>query len=105
MPNFLVPPELLDPVVAYFHPRRVILFGSAARGEAGPDSDIDLLVVLDDDAPKEKLTYRAGMEAHRPYRSPADVIPCREDTYRRFSKIVGTLPYVARTAGIVVYER
>jgi hypothetical protein len=62
----LVPPELLDPVVAYFQPRRVILFGSAARGEAGPDSDIDLLVVLDDDAPKEKLSYRAGMEARRP---------------------------------------
>ena len=97
MPTPLVPPELLDPVVAYFRPRRVILFGSAARGEAGPDSDIDLLVVLDDDAPQEKLSYRAGMEARRPYRHPADVIPCREDTYRRFSKIVGTLPYVART--------
>ncbi|HTB45571.1 MAG TPA: nucleotidyltransferase domain-containing protein [Acetobacteraceae bacterium] len=101
----LVPAELLDPVVAYFQPRRVILFGSAARGEAGPDSDIDLLVVLDDDAPQEKLSYRAGMEARRPYMLPADVIPCREDTYRRFSKIVGTLPYVARTEGVVVYER
>jgi uncharacterized protein len=105
MPTPLVPPELLDPVVAYFQPRRVILFGSVARGEAGPDSDIDLLVVLDDDAPKEKLSYRAGMEARRPYMSPADVTPCREDTYRRFSKIVGTLPYVARTEGVVVYER
>ncbi len=105
MPKPLVPPELLDPVVAYFQPRRVILFGSAARGEAGPDSDIDLLVVLDDDAPKEKLTYRAGMKARRPYKNPADVIPCREDTYRRFSRIVGTLPYVARTEGVVVYER
>ena len=40
----LAPPELLDPVVAWFQPRRVILFGSVARGDAGPDSDIDLLV-------------------------------------------------------------
>jgi uncharacterized protein len=100
-----VPPELLDPVVAYFRPRRVILFGSVARGEAGADSDIDLPVVLDDDAPPEKLTHRAGMEARRPYKEPADVIACREDTYRRFSRIVGTLPYVARTEGVVVYER
>ena len=53
MSSVLVPPELLDPVVAYFQPRRVIVFGSVARGEAGPDSDIDLLVVLDDDAPAE----------------------------------------------------
>jgi len=101
----LVPPELLDPVVAFFRPRRVILFGSVARGEAGPDSDIDLLVVLDDDAPPDKLTYRSGMEARRPYKQPADVIPCREETYRRFSKVVGTVPYAARTEGVVVYER
>lgn len=38
----LVPPELLNRVVGYFHPRRVVLFGSRARGESGPDSDIDL---------------------------------------------------------------
>ena len=101
----LVPPELLDPVVAYFRPRRVILFGSAARGEAGADSDIDLLVVVDDDTPAEKVTIKAGRESRRPYRLPADVIPVREDTWRRFSRVVGTLPYAARTEGIVVYER
>jgi predicted nucleotidyltransferase len=62
----VVPAELLDPVVAYFRPRRVIAFGSVARGDAGPDSDIDLLVVLDDDAPAAQLTYQPGMEARRP---------------------------------------
>lgn len=101
----LIPAELLDPVVAYFRPRRVILFGSLARGEAGPDSDIDLLVVVDDDTPAEKVTVRAGREARRPYRQPADVVPVRESTYRRFSRIVGTLPYAASTEGVVVYER
>jgi hypothetical protein len=35
MPTPLVPPELLDPVVAYFQPRHVIVFGSVAQGEAG----------------------------------------------------------------------
>jgi hypothetical protein len=30
-----VPPELLDPVIAYSRPLRIILFGSAARGESG----------------------------------------------------------------------
>ena len=101
----LVPPELLDPVVAYFQPRRVIVFGSVARGEAGPDSDIDLLVVLDDDAPAEKLTLKAGYESRKSYVHPTDIFPCREQTYRRKCQIVGTLPYAARTEGIVVYER
>ncbi len=30
-----------------FNPSRVILFGSYARNEAGPDSDLDLLIVQD----------------------------------------------------------
>jgi len=34
MSDPLVPAELLDFVVAYFQPRRVVLFGSIARGEA-----------------------------------------------------------------------
>ena len=46
----LVPPDLPDPVMAYFRPRRVIIYGSVARGDATPDSDIDLVVVVDDDA-------------------------------------------------------
>lgn len=105
MPTQLVPAELLDPVVAYFQPRRVIVFGSVARGEAGPDSDIDLLVILDDDAPPEKLTLKAGYEARKGYDYPVDVFPCRETTFQRKSHVVGTLPYAARTEGVIVYER
>jgi len=37
----------VDRVVAEFHPERVILFGSYARGCATEDSDVDLLVVMD----------------------------------------------------------
>ena len=97
--------DLLRPVVAYFNPRRVILFGSAARGDAGPDSDLDLLVIVDDDTPPEKLTARAGWESRRGYSGPADVIPCRESTYHEEIDIVGTLPRAAAREGIVVYER
>ncbi len=37
--------EIVRRVVEVAHPDRIILFGSVARGEMGPDSDIDLLVV------------------------------------------------------------
>jgi len=40
--------ELLRRIVPVMHPLRVILFGSAARGEIRPESDIDLLVVMPD---------------------------------------------------------
>jgi predicted nucleotidyltransferase len=101
----LVPPELLDPVVAYFRPLRVILFGSHARGDNGPDSDIDLLVVVDDDTPAEKVSIKAGFEARQSYHRAADVIPVREETFTRNARIAGTLSRAAALDGVVVYER
>ena len=38
--------QMVGRIVERFDPERIILFGSAARGEAGPDSDVDLLVVM-----------------------------------------------------------
>ncbi|MBM4034819.1 MAG: nucleotidyltransferase domain-containing protein [Planctomycetes bacterium] len=37
--------EIIRRIVEVAHPQRIILFGSAARGTMGPDSDIDLLVI------------------------------------------------------------
>jgi len=105
MSQTTIPSELLDSVVAYFHPQQVILFGSQARGDAGADSDIDLLVVLDDDAPPEKTTLKAGFESRRVYHRATDVIPVRASTYFRKSKVVGTLAYEVAQDGVVVYER
>jgi HEPN domain-containing protein len=97
-----IPRDLLDPVVDCFKPQRVILFGSRARGEATRDSDIDLLVVVDDDTPPEKLTSQAGYEAHRS-RHAADVFPMRAEDFELDRNIVGTLAAEADTDGIVVY--
>lgn len=38
--------ELVKQVVDAVHPIRILLFGSAARGETRPDSDLDILVVM-----------------------------------------------------------
>ena len=40
--------ELVRRIVAGARPLRIILFGSAARGAMGPDSDLDVLVVMPD---------------------------------------------------------
>jgi predicted nucleotidyltransferase len=55
-----------DPVLAEivrrlrdaYEPERIYLFGSKARGDTGPDSDYDLLLVVADDAPPERRTSR-----------------------------------------------
>jgi predicted nucleotidyltransferase len=38
--------EMVRRIVERFDPLQIILFGSRARGDAGPDSDVDLLVVF-----------------------------------------------------------
>jgi uncharacterized protein len=52
--------EIVRRLVACFQPERIYLFGSRARGDMGPDSDYDLLMVLDRlDEPAYRLAQRA----------------------------------------------
>lgn len=48
--------ELVQRIVMTVHPLRVILFGSAARGDMGFDSDIDVLVVMPDGTHRRHTT-------------------------------------------------
>ena len=40
--------RITDRIIETARPKRIILFGSAAEGRMGPDSDIDLLVIMPD---------------------------------------------------------
>jgi predicted nucleotidyltransferase len=52
--------EIVRRLVECFHPDRIYLFGSRARGEAGPDSDYDLMVVVSEALePSYRLSQRA----------------------------------------------
>ncbi|WP_243317553.1 nucleotidyltransferase domain-containing protein [Geothrix paludis] len=67
-----LPEELIQELVARLveavHPTRIILFGSAARGEMGPHSDIDLLVVVPDGVSQKEAWNRAYQGLRRfPY--------------------------------------
>jgi predicted nucleotidyltransferase len=48
--------EIIRRVVEVAQPERIILFGSAARGEMGPNSDVDLLVVKRGKFDQRRLT-------------------------------------------------
>ncbi len=100
-----LPEALLWGVVAYFDLLKVILFGSQASGTAGPDSGWDLLVVVDDGTPDEKVTLRAGFEARRDWHGAADVVPCRRSAFEAKRDVINSLAWIADTQGIVVHER
>lgn len=58
MPSLEDIQDLVDDIAQQFRPEKVILFGSHARGDAGPDSDVDLLVVM----PHEEHASRKAAE-------------------------------------------
>ena len=62
-----------DAVVRAVSPRRIILFGSHARGDARPDSDYDLLLVVDTDRPSWEVGIDARLAAMH-IRVPMDFI-------------------------------
>ena len=51
--------EFAQRIAREFHPERIILFGSHARGNAGADSDVDLLVIMPTDG---KTRYEQAFE-------------------------------------------
>ena len=55
--------EIVRRLVEAYRPECIYLFGSKARGDAGPDSDYDVLVIVPDDAPPARRTSRLAYEA------------------------------------------
>jgi predicted nucleotidyltransferase len=76
--------EVVDRVVHAFHPKRIVVFGSVARGEAGPDSDLDLFIEMESD---ERYVER-GVAVRRVLQGmhvPMDIFvytPAEVDAYR-----------------------
>ncbi len=56
--------EIIRRVVKVARPEKIILFGSAARGEMGPNSDVDLLVVKRGEFHQGHLTDEIYMNLH-----------------------------------------
>ena len=84
--------ELLRRLVPAYLPERVYLFGSRARGEAGPDSDYDLLLVVPDDASADRRRSRLAYEVLRGTGVAADVLVCTRSWFDRRDGLKASLP-------------
>lgn len=56
--------EIIRRVIQVAQPERIILFGSAAKGEMGPNSDVDLLVIKKGEFHQGRLTGEIYMNLH-----------------------------------------
>ena len=96
--------RMVDRIVERFHPEKVILFGSHARGEAGPDSDVDLLVVMPVRGSRRRKAVEIGVALHG-FGVSKDVIVVRPQDYDERKDIAGTIEYPASHEGKVLYGR
>lgn len=84
-------------------PRKIILFGSTARGEAGPDSDIDLLVVMERfDSRFTEMNRASALLA--PLKIDADVLVYSQAEVEQWGEVVNHVINEALLDGRVVYD-
>jgi predicted nucleotidyltransferase len=98
--------EIVRRLVEAYEPERVYLFGSVARGNRGPDSDYDVLLVVPDDAPPERLESRLAVEALWRARIAAsvDVLVWRRSRFDRRAEAVRTsLPATVLREGVLLH--
>lgn len=93
-------------IVEWFRPAKVVLFGSVAERTDGPDSDLDLLVVLDAAPVDQRRQLMVALrQATRTLDVPRDLLVTSTDDFERNRSAVGTTEYEPANHGIVVYER
>lgn len=95
--------EIVRRIVATAAPERVLLFGSAARGEMGPHSDIDLLVVKDGDFHRGRLTEEIYMSLFG-IGTAVDVVVATPEDVRRYRDCHAAVIAPAVREGRVVHS-
>lgn len=94
--------EILARLTEAYAPERVYLFGSAARGDAGEHSDYDLLLVVPDDAPPERVRSRKAYEALWGIGAAVDVVVWRRSAFEASAEAPTSLPATVLREGILL---
>ncbi|MGC9970447.1 MAG: nucleotidyltransferase domain-containing protein [Bryobacteraceae bacterium] len=84
--------EVVRRLAEAYQPERIYLFGSVARGDAGPDSDYDVLVVVPDDAPPERRRSRLAYEVMWGTGAAADVLVWSASRFESRTHLPVSLP-------------
>jgi len=95
--------EVVRRLTEAYQPQRIYLFGSKARGDAGPDSDYDLLLIVPDEVPPERRRSRLAYQALRGTGTAADVLVWRKSAFDRRLHVVASLPATVVREGILLY--
>ncbi len=95
--------EIVRRLVETYEPERVYLFGSKSRGDEGPDSDYDLMVIVPDDAAPERRRSRLAYERLWGTGAAADVLVWRRSEFDDRLHLRASLPATIVREGKLVY--
>jgi len=95
--------EIIRRLVKAYQPERIYLFGSKARGDAGRNSDYDLMVVVPDDAPPERRRSRLAYEVLWGTGTAADVLVWTRRQFDSRSHVRSSLPATVLREGRLLH--
>jgi predicted nucleotidyltransferase len=96
--------KIANRIVSRFSPDKIILFGSYAKGTAGPDSDLDLLVIMPVSGSRRDKAIEIGVALHD-IAIAKDLIVVTPQEFEWRKDIVGTIERPAAREGKVLYAR
>jgi predicted nucleotidyltransferase/HEPN domain-containing protein len=96
--------EVARRLVETCHPDRIYLFGSAARGEAGVDSDYDFLLVVPDDTPRDVLSGRRPHQAVSDLGLFTDMVVYTRTYFGERLHLVSSMPATVVREGRLLYH-
>jgi predicted nucleotidyltransferase len=96
--------QAVDRIAARFHPDKIFLFGSRARGQAGPDSDADLLIVMPVNGSKRQKAVQIDL-ALQGIPVPIDLVVVTPEELQKYRDVPGTIIREAVHEGKVLYDQ
>ena len=96
--------EVVGRIVKACDPDKIILFGSHATGRAGPDSDLDLLVIANVEGSRRKKATEIDAKLYG-IPVPVDLIVVTLEQMKKEGRVPGSILHTAVSEGQTLYER
>ncbi|MCB1177444.1 MAG: nucleotidyltransferase domain-containing protein [Leptospiraceae bacterium] len=98
--------EISEIIIKEYNPQKIVLFGSYAKGTAGKNSDLDLLIIADKE--KEKPRWKRGLKLRlllSKYTIPRDLLFYSSEEIAKWLNTPMSFVHTVLKEGKILYEQ